>query len=157
MDSAIENILLGVIANGLTAIIAHLGRKGRKLLCGEKIGQKDTNLLSILKNAADEVAENIEWNGPSRVEEVCLFLSSPEVEAVVRQIYSAKQSEGKHQSILEQIKKEFLMSFSRYIEVEENKLVDSASLLFDALVKRCENALNMAFVRSHALDFCVTF
>ncbi|MBE7445676.1 MAG: NACHT domain-containing protein [Planctomycetia bacterium] len=144
MNSGIENIILGVIANGLTAIIAHLGHKGRKFLFGEKIGQKNTDFLSLLKNAADEVAEKIEWNGPSRLEEVCLFLTSPEVEAVVRQIYSVKHSEGRHQRSFEQIKKEFLTSFSLYVGIDENKLVNSASLLFDALIEGCEHAFNMA-------------
>jgi hypothetical protein len=92
MDPNIQAILLGLLTNGLTSFIARFGRKDSKLLLGEKLLKKmkweETALQPILQKAARDVAENIEWQGIPSLEIVCLFLTSPEAETIVRQIYA---------------------------------------------------------------------
>ncbi len=74
------------------------------------------------------------------MEEACLSLTSPEAEAIVRQIYAAELLADKRKS-LGLIRKELQISFSLYTDLPEGKLTDSANLLFDALVMGCEHAL----------------
>ncbi len=147
MDPNIQNIILGIVANGLTELIAYFGRRGRDFIIGkemiEKMKRERAALQPILQRAADAVAESIEWDGPSRLEEVCLFLTSPEVEKIIRQIYSTKLSEDKGQN-LELIRKEFLTTFSFFIGIEKERLANPANLVFDALIGECEHALNIA-------------
>jgi hypothetical protein len=148
MEPNLQNVVLGVLSNGLTTLIAHLGRKGGKLLVGKELYQRikreETALYPILKRATEAVAEGIEWNGPPRMEEICLFLSSPEVEAIVRQMYSAKLVREREQNSLELIRREFLTSFSLYVGLEEEKLASLSQHLLDTLIEGCEQVLHMA-------------
>lgn len=156
MDPNIQSILLGLFVNGLTAFIAQFGHKDSKLLLGKKLLEKikweETALLPVIQKAAKTVAENIEWQGIPTVEIVCLFLRSPEAEAIVRQIYAAKLLTKKEENYsLTSIKKEFLTSFylfttaySSYSELKEDQLEASSYILFDSLIDGCEEALNEA-------------
>lgn len=148
LDPNIQNIVLGAVTNGLTALVAHIGRKAGRALVGEQLLEKmrrnQTALQPILQRAADALAEKIEWEGPPRLEEVCLFLTSPEVETVLRQIYSARLSEDEDPRNLQQVREEFLTSFSLYVGLDKDRLRDSVGLLFEALLDACELALNTA-------------
>lgn len=156
MDPNIQTILLGLLVNGLTAFIAQFGRRDSKLLLGEKLLEKikweETALLPILQKAAQDVAEKIEWQQIPTIEIVCLFLRSPEAEAIVRQIYAAKLLGGKEESYsLKSIKREFLSSFylftiayNPYSELKEDQLETSSNILFDSLIDGCDKALNEA-------------
>jgi hypothetical protein len=143
MDPVIQNIILGVVANGFTGMIAYLGQAGRDCIIGkemlEKIDRDKSALEPILHKGTDSLAENIEWGGPAKLEEVCLFLSSPEVESIVRQIYSTKLSQD--QTTMDLIKKEFLSSFSLFVCIEEGNVADQ---VFNALIDSCESALDIA-------------
>jgi hypothetical protein len=143
---AIQNIILGVMGNGLTSLIAHSGQKFKAYVLDEKFLQemreKGHSLQGLLQNAADSVAEEIEWNGPAKVEEVCLFLMSPEVESIVRQIYSTKLLDS-HSSI-ELIRQEFITAFSLYTGLDQKSVSASAKQLLDALIAGCDYMLNDA-------------
>ena len=86
----IETVLWSVFANVLTMFLTNPF---------QKIGKKQTNLSEILKDAIEGVAGKFEWEGTPRLEEVCLFLGLPEVESVVRQIFSVKISESNVKNI----------------------------------------------------------
>lgn len=149
MDTSIQAVLLGVLANALTALVARVAQKGETLLIGEDILKKrkldGTALEPILQKAIAAVAEGIHWEGPQGIEEVCLFLGSPDVEAIVRQVFSASLSEGKRGNTLELIRQEFLALFSLHIQEEGSEPSGNpAGCLFDALIEGCENALNAA-------------
>lgn len=160
MDPNIQAILLGLLTNGLTSFIAQFGRKDSKLILGRELLQKikweETALQPILQNAAKAVAESIEWHGFPTMEIVCLFLTSPEAEAIVRQIYAAKLTSKGQEGNLATIQHEFLTSFylyassySAYAELKEEQLIDSSKLLFDNLIEGCEQALNTAIDRGN--------
>jgi hypothetical protein len=113
MDPSVQNIILGVVANGITAVLGQASRKARKLICG--VNDQKTDLQSLLKKSINNVAETIKWPGPGRLEEVCLFLCSPEVEEYVRQIYAAQLLESSPQNSHEMIQQQFVASFSLYV------------------------------------------
>jgi hypothetical protein len=155
MDPNLQTILLGLLTNALTSFIAQFGRRDSKLLLGEELLKKmkweETALQPILQKAAQMVAERIEWQGVPKLEIVCSFLTSPEAETIVRQIYAAKLSVKEEAGDLASIQREFLTSFylcttsySSYTELKEDQLVDSSKLLLDALIEGCDQALNVA-------------
>lgn len=155
MDPNIQTILLGLLVNGLTAFIAQFGHKDSKLLIGEellkKIKWEESALHPILQKATQAVSEGIEWQRLPKLEIVCLFLNSPEVEAIVRQIYAAKLSLREEREDLVSIRREFLTSFylyttsySSYEGLREDQLADSSNILLDTLIEGCELALNAA-------------
>src|SRR5258708_1112932 len=85
MDPNLQNVILSLIANGLSSLIAKSTHKAHDLLIGKEFLEKweleKTSLEPILQKAIVSIAENVEWNGrPAREEVVCLFLLSPEVE-----------------------------------------------------------------------------
>ncbi len=143
---AIQNVILGVIGNGFTSLIAHSGQKAKSFFLDEeslaRMQERGHSLQGILENAADSVAEEIEWDGPASLEQVCLFLMSPEVEAIMRQIYSATLLES--QSSFELIRQEFLTSFSLYTGIPKGKLAAAASRILDTLLAGCEYAITAA-------------
>lgn len=155
MDSNVLTIILGLMTNGLSSLIAQLGHKSGKLLIGKEFLDKweleKTALQPILQKAISEVEESIQWTGPSKEEIVCLFLLSPEIEEIVRQIYSTKLLRKKENGSLKLIRRVFLSSFylflSSYpsnIKLNEEMLADPANLLFDTLISGCELALDNA-------------
>lgn len=141
-----QNILLGIIGNGLTSLIAHTGQEAKAFLQDEaslkEMQEKSHSLQGLLQDAADAVAEKIEWNGPADLEQVCSFLMSPEVESIMRQIYAAKLLESKDS--LELVRQEFLTAFSLYTGLSEDKLVEATSLLLATLIDGCDYTLSVA-------------
>jgi hypothetical protein len=144
----IVTVLTGIIANGLTSIIAQLGRKTGRLIIGQQLINKikldESSLRPILQKSMDEVAGEIEWKGLPSIEEICLFLTSPEVEAIVRQIYAAKLSVTKADKNLDLIQKEFLTSISLHFDLPDEEINKLSKTLLDKLVEGCENNLQLA-------------
>jgi hypothetical protein len=137
VDPNLQSILLGVVSNGLYSLIIQLGK-------GLFVRKKSTqaSLGSILEAAIDQAVEDIEWQGPPRIEEVCLFLESPEVEEIVRQIYAAGYLGDTNDFDL--IKEEFIVLFSGWTDLEGSELEDASGLLFALLQDTCERALGAA-------------
>lgn len=148
MDPQILAVLTGAIVNGLTYVVTHIVRKSGRLLVGEKlvrkIKQNKIKLQPILQKSMDDIAEGIEWEEPPRIEEVCLFLTSPEAEAIVRQIYAAKLSPKKNNGQLDLIQQEFAASLSLYSNAPKDIIEDSARTLLDILIDGCEQNLQLA-------------
>lgn len=155
MDTNIQTILLGLLVNGITSFCAQFANKDSQLILGEELFKEknlEKNALEpILKKAAKAVAEHIEWQGPPSIEIICLFLNSPEAEAIIRQLYAEKLSVEGNKGSIASIRKEFLSSFylftisyGDYAEISEDQLVNVAKILFDNLIEGCEQVLNVA-------------
>lgn len=148
MDSQITSVLIGVLANGLAFFTSHILRKSGKFIIGEKLIEKmkqsEESIRTILKKSLDNISEKIEWKGPPRLEKICLFITSPEVETIVRQIYATNLTEVQNSKNLKLIKKEFLKLFSIYFDLPIEKIKNSANLLFMILIKGCEESLKLA-------------
>lgn len=134
----IGDIVIGLVTNGLTSVIAR------------RLNQGKAALQPILEKAAKATATNVEWHGnPGDIEIVRSFLLSPEVEEIVFQIYgtcSAKipGEEPTQQSDLEAIRQVFTHLFFLHTGLDEDRFGNSAKTLIDALIQNCEYTLNAA-------------
>ena len=136
-----------IILKGLTPLVKpSVNWLGSKII-GEEILERRqlqaTALQPVLQQAADKVSEIIKPIGEAEIDQICLFLTSNEAEAVVRQIYAVSILESKEQN-LQQIEQEFLKAFSLYTGIPEDELRDSAPEIFDTLVDGCEETLRIA-------------
>src|SRR5262245_46979573 len=90
----LQDVLTGVSTNALWSLIAHSGAKALTALDHHIIGSKTANMFT--EAAATVAAEFAETsNDQSRLRR---FLSSPDVESIVRQMYAMKavERDGKH-------------------------------------------------------------
>lgn len=71
------------------------------------------------------------------------MLVSPEVDAIVRQIYASQITEEEN-GYLESIRTELLTILSIRLGLPEENIKDLANHLFEALLKGCEQALSLA-------------
>ena len=137
------------IVKGISAIQTASGWMGRKIV-GEEILERrklnETALEPVLEKAIEEVAETIEPMGAAAIHQIALFLTSPEAEAIVRQIYSATILETREND-LGAIQEEFLTAFSLYTNIPENELKDSAPAIFKILLKGCDEVLQLEIDR----------
>ena len=85
-DPAVQNIIQGLIANGLYSFISRLGYSGKRILIDEEI-KEEPDLQRILERGNKIVREFNDLD-PTASDKISLFLSSPEVDMVIRQIYS---------------------------------------------------------------------
>lgn len=133
MSPSVEAVVLGVVANVITSLIYGPFRKAEK---------KQIALKPLLKKAIEEGADVIEWTGPPRVEEICLFLATPEVESVIRQFYSYRLSTVKKDPT-NLIKQEFTGLFVSYFGLTGQSSARAESL-FEYLIKTSAAALDKA-------------
>ena len=136
-----------IILKGLTPLVKpSFDWLGGKIIGEEILERRQFNataLQPVLQQAAENIAEIIEPIGKAEIDQICLFLTSNEAEAIVRQIYAASILESKEQN-LEQIEQEFLKAFSLYTSIPENDLKDSSPQIFYTLVEGCEATLQIA-------------
>ena len=119
---------------------------GRNIVGGEILERRklqETALKPVLEKAVEDIAESIEQIGAAELDQICLFLTSNEAEAIIRQIYAVSILQSKEQN-LEQISQEFLTAFSLYTNIPKSELRDSAAEIFRILVGGCEEALKIA-------------
>ena len=133
MNPGVEAVVLGVVANVLTTLMYGPFRKAEK---------KQITLKPLLKKAIEEGVDVIEWTGPPRVEEICLFLATPEVESIIRQFYSYRLSTVKKDPT-HLIKQEFTGLFVSYFGLTGQRSSHAESL-FEYLINTSAVALDKA-------------
>ena len=141
---AIGNILLSILANVLTETLLY----SCKALEGEEPLKPylDTTLAPILQKAVAAVARSTEYNDKIQTHKLRMFLASPEVEAIVRQIYASKLvPEQSSQS--KSIRKEFITLFALNLDSEQQTHEALATEIFEAILTGCEKALEVAINR----------
>lgn len=155
IDPNLLSIILGLVTNGLTSLIATSGKKARDLLIGkdflEKWELEKTALEPLLHNAISKVAETFQWQGPATEEVLASFLLLPETQEIVRQIYSTQLDRRKKRDRLTSIQQVFLTSltlfvnsFSNDIELSKSDLHETADFLFNLLIRECDLVLESA-------------
>ena len=128
-------ILQGLIANSLYSLLGHAGRLIRVRGHGTD--------AAIKKSIASSGLEAIVGFGPlgaGSADQLKEFLASPETEAVLRQIYSFRLTEGKNGG-LESIRSEFSRLLQGRVPGADDKLSRS---LFKVILGICDDALNAA-------------
>lgn len=143
LDPNLLNVLLGVVANGLAALIAGSYNRLKGLTESQAETAIKENLTAQIREAVEEVSDTIEWTEPPQVEEVCLFITSPEVEAVVRQLYATSLF-AEQRKTLDDIQEEFQKLFAYRFGPHYNELENKADSIFRALAGAIERALNVA-------------
>jgi len=144
VGSPIGNVLLSILANVLTETLLY----SCKALEGEEPLKPylDTTLTPILQKAVAAVARSTEYNDKIQTQKLRMFLASPEVEAIVRQIYASKLvPEQSSQS--KSIRKEFITLFALNLDSSQQTHEDIATEIFDAILRGCEKALEVAINR----------
>jgi hypothetical protein len=144
VGSAIGNILLSILANVLTETLLY----SCKALEGEEPLKPylDTTLAPILQKAVAAVARSTEYNDKIQTQKLRMFLASPEVEAIVRQIYASKLvPEQSSQS--KSIRKEFITLFALNLDSGQQTHEEIATEIFDIILTGCEKALEVAINR----------
>jgi GTPase SAR1 family protein len=149
LDPNIQNVILGVVGNIFTSFLYYSANKGIRLFVGEKnIKRKrmsQTSLEPILTSAIAEVFEGVEWDGSTKSTEICLFLGSPEVEDVVRQIFSSLLLQSDQtSSFLSKIELEFKTLISLHVDLEREELDQTSTVLLNTLVSTCDAALQVS-------------
>ena len=156
IDPNLLTVILGLITNGLTSLLSTTGQKIGKLIVGKEFLEKweleKTALLPILQNSISQLEEHIDLKEIKGEEIICLFLLSPEVEEIVRQIYSLRIiNDNSYQTNLQKLYKVFKLIFINFIESYRSEIApesewieNNSNLLLDSLVKSCNLALNMA-------------
>lgn len=158
IDPNTLSIILNIVSSGIYSLMAVSAKKAGEFtltnISQEQWELDHAALQPLLKDAISTIAEDVVWEEPLIKEEIIgSFLYSPEVEEIVRQVYSTKILKGKVQGNFSAIRKIFLAQFIQYIEsypvnktLEEVYLEKYANYLLDALIKGCE------LVLAHAID-----
>jgi len=148
MDQATLNILCGLIANGLTSILGQAfsslaGGGGQREAISHLVRQ-DAELSTTLQKAAAAVARSARLSGQGRAEKLRTFLCSPDVEAIVRQIFASEMGSDEPVSYTEPLKAAFTASLSLYLGQDVTPVSGVADELFGDLVNGCKRALTAA-------------
>lgn len=138
----IEGIISGVVANGLTTIVLSMGGKSQEAL--QNLFRKDSELDKTLKKVTQSVTNAAELDDEQKAEKLRMFLSSPNVESIVRQIYANKLTEDEDVNYLKSIHEEILVGLSLYLGEPEKNVEDLADQIFDVLLESCDYALTAA-------------
>jgi hypothetical protein len=134
MNEDIRSAIIGVVSNVLTMFLVSPFSKGEA---------KNVSLGAMIRNAIEEMADTFEWTGTPRMEEVCLFLATPEVESVLRQMFSTKLV-GNTDDTITSIRREFISLFARHFELSRQQVSASTGQLFSLLLESSDRALGAA-------------
>lgn len=135
---------MGVAANGLYGIAGHLCRKSLKCITGD-----ESTLLQRVHQKSVDIITEVGLDESLDSDEIIAFLGSPEVDEIVRQIYSVKllgdTDQWTYQGTLISIREEYLKLWSIFLGNEDehtaDSAADSANALFDSLIKVCDLVL----------------
>lgn len=148
MNPFTAGFLASVIANGLTTIITHLGSLGIKRARGEgnviATVARDSSLGSILQKATASCAQQLKKMPETLVDKLKVFLVSPDVDAIVRQVYATKLGDRYTIRDRAQLRSEFQASLQFYLGEKLGEVSIVSETLFAALVEGCDRALDVA-------------
>ena len=142
LDPVSSAIILNLFSSTLYSLVGQVGKSGEKN--AEQRKRETQALQPTLQSALDRVSEEVDLQGVDNQGPICLFLSSPEAEAIIRQVYSAELLDGDNQNTVDAIRSEFLASLSRVLVSRDGELRELSHKLFDALIKGCHEVLVVA-------------
>lgn len=143
-DPVFGGIILNVVANGISSIIASAWSSASSLLDSNRnlreIITADVPTSTVLQRAATSVA-NQATHGPPSGDKLRLFLASPEVEGIVRSIFAGRMIDGTRE-ISPSLEELFCKLLQAHVGISET--APAASELFAKLCLACERALSTA-------------
>lgn len=138
-------VIPSVVANGLTSLLGQAGKRlwpSRAPRIAEDIRNNEA-VSSLLQKASAMIARELP-DVEHKFDLLKQFLVSPELDAIVRQIYSTKLVPSGSADHLTSIRKEFLLSLRLHLDLVKTETEGWAETLFDALQQSCDRALNHA-------------
>jgi hypothetical protein len=148
MDPLTMSIVRGLVANGLWATIAHVAespRRRQEMLHEDRQAfEREIGLQTILQRAATTAAKKFGASDGDLSDRAKAFLVSPEVEAIIRQIYAVHLEPGLEGSTREDLLHEFSKCYLLHTGEEADLGEKRAKVLFELLTATCEIALNLS-------------
>jgi len=152
-DLALE-VIPSVVANVLTSLLSKTGRSSSRSdsRLASSISKNESVKTLFQKASAGLGRRNLAFPA-GKVDALKGFLISPELESIVKQVYSTKLT-ASGESHLSAIKQEFTISLALHLDTSEDRITAFAADLFDALIQACEQALEKAIGQDNmaALD-----
>lgn len=148
MDPITQGTIASLIANGLTAVISHISHHKDRVVFNHKenllsVLREDADLLRVLREAVVSLTKAAQVDGERLKERLQRFLTAPDADAIVRQIFASQISTSEKQANLERVRAEFMACLSFHLEASEEALKYLGPPLFDALLIGCDRALGI--------------
>src|ERR1017187_10106515 len=135
----VQDLLTGAASNGLWTLLAYLGGKAIAAIPTQASANAQANLFPA---AAANVSAEFARTDADR-SKLDGFLTSPEVESIVRQVYATALLNGGKPRIPD-IREEFVRAFAKYLDVAGERVDQVAADLFNPLLSECERLLQNA-------------
>jgi hypothetical protein len=151
-DLALE-VIPSVVANALTYLLSKTGRIGRSESRLANSVSKSESVKTLFQKASAGLGRRTLPLPAGKIDALKGFLISPELESIVKQVYSTKLI-ASGESHLPAIRQEFTICLALHLDCSEERIDAFASALFDALIQACEEALEIAIGQDNmaALD-----
>ena len=141
-NTVIQGILLGVVGNGLWSLVALTGTKAFRG-ARDLISPPRPSVVEAIRLASDQLLASTVGTG-FRQERLVAYLSSPEVELIVRQLFATSLVGSADDATMTSVKRELISSMSRSLDVDEQRIEPFAMRFLDGLVAIVEEALRKA-------------
>jgi hypothetical protein len=145
IQDVVLNLLLGVIGNGFTSVIAYVGRAAHRGKKGDKLPElyaRNSTAGLLLQRGLTRSAAMVSLLNRDK-EGIQRFLNSPDAETIVRQIYAA-QIIPRQTSLSENVLKELERSLYLYLQPGDLDLSETARQLLGLISATCEQVLKEA-------------
>ena len=141
--------LASVVANGLSTVVACVGKRSIRLLRKDKNSlldaiARDSSLQSILQKATTAFARDVKVVSPAAQEGIKIFIASPDVDAIVRQIYATNLRPARRRDPMTPVRREFLACLFLHVGSQTDTTKRLGLALFEGIVKACDRALQVA-------------
>ena len=144
MDATIlRDILVGAVGRGLWSLGSWTGLKGLRA-ARALVSKEDPVFLSTLNNAAKALLDSGSYGDERQSGRLRAYLESPELQSIIRQLFSTSLVSQDETATLRTIRQEFVASLSLHLDVSSTALAPSADLFFDCLIGAIQHLLNLA-------------
>jgi hypothetical protein len=147
-DAMLASVVSDLIANAVTSVIQGIwgmrSQENQHRAPPSVVAYKN-RLVPTIQRGAAAAARKFEHSDRRFGDRVKVFLTSPEAESVVRQLFSTHVMRLNDEDILRRIHSEFRTHFTAFIHLTPNvDQVPDSDDLFGLLVTGCEQALQLA-------------
>lgn len=139
-----RNVLLNLIASAIYSVLAALGKGASRAAQGSA---SPPDLQTLIRAAVLQAVERVEWSGPLRIEELCLMLETPEMEANLRALFSSAlvmHLDPSEESPLPRVRKELRHLLVRAVGPHERISDGQCEQVLRFLLDACDTVLAQA-------------
>ena len=141
IDPAIlHELILGVASNGIWSFLANRGARAARAVKAVR-RQSGKSVADIYTVAAADVCDEFCRVGSIEWARLKGYLTSPDVESVVRQVYAASIIDKGKPSYIDAIREEFVASLAAALDVSASAAERVGNSIFTAIFRECERHL----------------